>query len=94
MALFFYTNLSNIEISQWSRRPELWKKAIQFLKEPEPLSKVCFIHRDFHTANVLWKKGEISGVVDWTNACRGPAWVDIGHCRINLVMLFGIDVAD
>ena len=32
--------------------------------------------------------------MDWVNACRGPAGVDIGHCRLNLVCLFGTEAAD
>jgi len=32
--------------------------------------------------------------VDWVNACRGPAGVDIGHCRVNLALLYGISAAD
>ncbi|MFD0682267.1 MULTISPECIES: hypothetical protein [unclassified Paenibacillus] len=26
----------------------------------------------------------------WVNACRGPAGIDIGHCRLNPAMLFGV----
>ncbi|HEX6923219.1 MAG TPA: aminoglycoside phosphotransferase family protein [Bacillales bacterium] len=91
---FSYTDISNLEIPQWSSRPDLWKKAFQIVKGPKPKAPECFIHRDFHPANILWQNGRISGVVDWSNACRGPAWVDLGHCRMNLVMLYGIEAAD
>lgn len=36
----------------------------------------------------------MSGVVDWVNACRGPAGVDVGHCRINLAQIHGLAAAD
>jgi hypothetical protein len=36
----------------------------------------------------------VAGVVDWINACRGPASVDVAHCRSNLTLMFGPGVAD
>jgi aminoglycoside phosphotransferase (APT) family kinase protein len=51
-------------------------------------------HRDFHPGNVLWRDGRLSGVVDWTHSCVGPAAADVAHCRVNLAVLFGQDVAD
>jgi hypothetical protein len=42
----------------------------------------------------LWKDGQVSGVVDWVNACVGPVEIDIGHCRVNLALLFGVESAD
>ncbi len=52
------------------------------------------IHRDFHPDNVLWSDGRISGVVDWANACLGPAAVDVAHFRVNLAVLHGPATAD
>jgi phosphotransferase family enzyme len=43
---------------------------------------------------VLWRQGVVTGVVDWINACRGPAGVDVAHCRSNLTWMFGPEVAD
>jgi aminoglycoside phosphotransferase (APT) family kinase protein len=53
-----------------------------------------FIHRDYHPTNVLWHKGAVSGVVDWINACRGPAGVDVAHCRTDLAQMCGPAAAD
>ena len=64
------------------------------MKDIAPTTKQTFIHRDFHPTNVLWHDGNVSGVVDWVNACRGPANVDVGHCRVNLALLHGVEVAD
>ena len=41
--------------------------------------------RDFHPGNVLWRRGAVSGVVDWQGACVGPAVADVAHCRVNLL---------
>ena len=53
-----------------------------------------FIHRDYHPTNVLWEDGVVSGVVDWVNACRGPAGVDVAHCRTNLAKMYGPAAAE
>jgi aminoglycoside phosphotransferase (APT) family kinase protein len=45
------------------------------------------LHRDFHPGNVLWRRSQVSGVVDWLGCCAGPAAADVGHCRINLLTL-------
>ena len=78
----------------WTTQPLIWTQAIARLNEPEPDSPTVFIHRDYHPTNVLWQGGKISGVVDWINACRGPAGVDVAHCRINLVLMYGVAAAD
>jgi Phosphotransferase enzyme family len=36
---------------------------------------------------VLWRRGTVSGVVDWQAACTGPAVADVAHCRVNLLTL-------
>ena len=61
---------------------------------PEPAYRACFLHRDYHPVNLLFQDGRISGVVDWVNACVGPAGVDVAHCRGNLVTMYGVAVAD
>lgn len=77
----------------WSERPRLWERAIELVRRPAPASPPVFLHRDFHPVNVLWAGNAISGVVDWINACRGPAGVDVAHCRSNLALMYGPQVA-
>jgi Ser/Thr protein kinase RdoA (MazF antagonist) len=75
-------------------RPKLWETAIELWTERMPAYRPAFIHRDYHPGNVLWLRGEPTGVVDWANACRGPRGCDIAHCRSNLVQLAGQEAAD
>lgn len=91
---FTYNNVSELKVPTWSSVPEAWRKVIGIVQGPQPKVKECFIHRDYHPANVLWKNGVVSGVVDWVNACRGPAGIDIGHCRLNLALLYDVETAD
>jgi len=78
----------------WAQRPEAWLRGIELLDGPAPTDERLFIHRDFHPGNVLWRDGEVTGVVDWVNASIGSPWADVGHCRVNLADELGQDAAD
>lgn len=92
---FTYNDVFSLEVPSWSSVPESWKKAIEIVQGGRrPTYKPCFIHRDYHPTNVLWKNGNVSGVVDWVNACRGPAGIDVGHSRLNLALLYDVRTAD
>jgi hypothetical protein len=77
-----------------ARTPALWEKAIETWLEAMPTYQPRFVHRDFHSGNVVWTRRKLSGVVDWANACRGPWGCDIAHCRDNLITLSGQEAAD
>lgn len=51
------------------------------------------VHGDYQHFNVLWRDGELTGVVDWPNAARGNRGSDVGHCRLNLAVLFDAKTA-
>ena len=46
------------------------------------------VHGDYQHFNVLWSDGRLTGVVDWPNAATGNRGSDVGHCRLNLAVLF------
>jgi len=58
------------------------------LREEEVL-----VHGDYQHFNVLWCDGRITGVVDWPNAAKGNRGSDVGHCRLNLAVLFDASAA-
>ncbi len=89
-----YTNRNEVNIPDWTKKPDVWRVAFDRLHGEIPAFHEAFIHRDFHPTNVLWLGEEVSGVVDWPNACRGPAGIDVGHCRVNLALLYSVEVAD
>ncbi|QHW34071.1 aminoglycoside phosphotransferase family protein [Paenibacillus rhizovicinus] len=89
-----YCDASKLDTSPWSRYPERWLAAAAIVLGPEPESPKRFIHRDYHPTNILWSGGKVSGVVDWVNGCIGPAGIDVGHCRVNLAQLHGLEAAD
>jgi aminoglycoside phosphotransferase (APT) family kinase protein len=52
------------------------------------------VHGDFHPGNVLWQRGRISGVVDWSAARLESRWSELAYCRADVCLLLGPDVAD
>jgi aminoglycoside phosphotransferase (APT) family kinase protein len=83
-----------LKVPAWTAIPHAWERAIDLWLKGEPAAKRVFIHRDYHPTNVLWQQGTVTGVVDWINACRGPAGADVAHCRNNLTSMYGPEVAD
>jgi aminoglycoside phosphotransferase (APT) family kinase protein len=93
-AYFPYVDPVELVPPRWSEFPEKWEQAIEVVRGPRPPSGECFIHRDYHPNNVLWRGPRLSGVVDWVNACRGAAGFDVAWCRLNLAKLRGVAAAD
>jgi aminoglycoside phosphotransferase (APT) family kinase protein len=89
-----YNDRVALQVPRWSHQPDAWRKAIDVVQGVAPSYRECFVHRDYHPSNVLWSNGRVSGVVDWVNACRGPAGIDVAWCRHNLANLHGVSVAD
>ncbi len=80
------------ECPDWWQERSLWAEA-QSRSAEAPDFVPIFIHRDYHPVNVLWQEGRISGIVDWINACMGPAGIDVAHCRLNLAVMYGLEAA-
>src|SRR5687767_7944954 len=75
-------------------RADVWRESIALVAEERAPTRTCFLHRDYQHFNMLWSRERLTGVVDWSEACIGPPEVDVGHCRLNLTLLFSADVAD
>lgn len=75
-------------------RPDLWKEAFALVAEDRRPTRTCFIHRDYQHFNLLWSRERLTGVIDWVEASVGPPEIDVGHCRLNLAVLFSADLAD
>ncbi len=91
---FAWGEIKGQKVPEWSSVPDRWERAIGIAEGRPPTYTERFLHRDYHPMNVLWQADKISGIVDWVNACRGPAMVDIAHCRTNLVSLCDVEAAD
>src|SRR5687767_339538 len=61
---------------------------------PSVTSEHVFTHGDFNPSNVLWHRGRISGVVDWSAARLDTRWSELAYCRGSVCLLLGPDTAD
>jgi aminoglycoside phosphotransferase (APT) family kinase protein len=71
---------------KWAEHKRVWETAVEVFHDPIPEIDIGFVHRDFHPGNTLWRRNEITGVVDWQAACRGPSSIDPAHLRMNLLL--------
>ena len=80
-------------IPEDATRPELWQEASELLRGPAP-DRSRVIHGDYQHFNVLWSRGHLSGVIDWTWSGLGHPDRDLGHCRLNLAALYSPERAE
>jgi aminoglycoside phosphotransferase (APT) family kinase protein len=76
----------------WIADPGLREAARMAAASPRLDHRAGLAHGDYQHFNVLWRDGQ--RVVDWPNAATAPRGVDVGHCRLNLAVLFSADLAD
>jgi aminoglycoside phosphotransferase (APT) family kinase protein len=89
-----WLNADTLERPADARRPDLWDAAHAIVRRDPPLFTPRFVHRDYQHFNMLWVRGRLTGVIDWGGACVGPADIDVGHCRLNLAVLFSAEWAE
>lgn len=78
----------------WRTNTAAWDEAARIVGAGLPAEPAVFLHRDYQHFNLLWTGQRLSGVIDWTEACRGPREVDVAHCRWNLAVLFSVEMAE
>ena len=64
------------------------------LEEVWPLSeqnRSVLLHGDFWPGNILWRDGQIVGVIDWEDAALGDPLADIANTRLELLWAFGVE---
>jgi aminoglycoside phosphotransferase (APT) family kinase protein len=88
-----WLNREHLVVPAWSKRPSLWRDAFSLLEGAPTPDEVRFIHHDFQPFNLLWRRGALSGVVDWVWGSTGSPSIDVGHCRLNLTILYSPNVA-
>ena len=52
------------------------------------------LHGDYWVGNLIWRDGELVGVIDWEDAAVGDPAADLAGARLELVWRFGFDAAD
>jgi aminoglycoside phosphotransferase (APT) family kinase protein len=59
----------------------------------EPLPPTL-LHGDYHPGNVVWKRGTLAAVIDWSQAGTGDPRIDVSQCRADLALTSGLAAAD
>jgi aminoglycoside phosphotransferase (APT) family kinase protein len=52
------------------------------------------IHDDYHPGNVLWSRGRVSAIVDWTVPGIGQAVADVCYLRLDTSLVRGLEAGD
>ncbi|MET7637470.1 phosphotransferase [Streptomyces sp. NPDC005438] len=85
----------SVVVPAGTERPDLWRRAVDVIRQNPPAFRGCFLHRDFHPGNVLFtgdaSDPRVSGVVDWVETSWGPADLDVAHCSTALALLHGVE---
>jgi aminoglycoside phosphotransferase (APT) family kinase protein len=87
-------DLDGLTVPSSARRPDVWSAAKRVLATEPPSGDAVFVHGDYQHFNVLWSRGRLSALVDWTWSRIAPPDVDVSHCRLNLAVLFSADAAE
>ncbi len=56
-----------------------------------PLNAPVLLHGDFWPGNLLWREGQLVGVIDWEDAQVGDPVADLANSRLEILWAFGSD---
>jgi aminoglycoside phosphotransferase (APT) family kinase protein len=87
-------DLDALTVPASARRPEVWTAAKSVIATARPPGDAVFVHGDYQHFNVLWSRGRLSALVDWGSSRIAPPDLDVGHCRLNLAVLYSAEVAE
>lgn len=88
----YQTRLSHYPIDDLEARlssgltSESVERLLTTVASVEETTRDTLCHRDFHPGNLIWRGDTLTGVVDWTTSMAGPAWLDVAHFRVNLLV--------
>ncbi len=75
-------------------RPDVWAAAKDVVAAEPPQTEAVLTHGDYQHFNVLWSRGRLSALVDWSQAGIASPDLDVGHCRLNLAVLYSPEIAE
>lgn len=88
------TPLGQFEVPAGAQNPAVWKAAFDAIESPPPEDDAVFLHCDYLPVNLLWSRGQITGLTDWNSIHRGSRAIDVGQCRRYLAALYSPDRAE
>lgn len=88
------TPVGQFHVPVGAQRPAVWKAAFDAMEAPPPDDGAVFLHGDYLPVNLLWSRGQITGLTDWNGIHRGSRTIDVGQCRRYLASLYSADWAE
>jgi aminoglycoside phosphotransferase (APT) family kinase protein len=73
--------------------PDHWAHVVRLWPHVTPRTDTL-IHDDYHPGNVLWSRGRVTAVVDWTGAGLGQAAADITYLALDVSLVLGLEAGD
>lgn len=58
------------------------------------VNKSVLLHGDYWPGNLLWRDGQLVGIIDWEDAAPGDPLADIGNTRLEMLWAFGYEAMD
>lgn len=86
--------LGQFQVPGGAQEPAVWKAAFEAIESPPPEDDAVFLHCDYLPVNLLWSRGQITGLTDWNSIHRGSRAIDVGQCRRYLAALCSPDWAE
>ena len=72
----------------------LIRDVLEHLWPVPQLNEFVLLHGDFWPGNVLWKEGQLVGVVDWEDAATGEPLADVANSRLEILWAFGTEAME
>lgn len=83
-----------LTVPESALRPEVWTAAQEVVRAKGPQTEAVLTHGDYQHFNVLWSRGRLSALVDWSLSRITSPDLDVGHCRLNLAVLYSPEIAE
>jgi aminoglycoside phosphotransferase (APT) family kinase protein len=88
------TPLGQFQVPAGAQKPAVWKASFEAMESPPPDDDAVFLHGDYLPVNLLWSRGEITGLTDWNGIRRGSRAIDVGQARRYLASLYSPEWAE
>ena len=76
----------DVDARVWAEVARLWPTVA---RRPSTL-----VHDDYHPGNVLWHRGRLSSIVDWTTAAVGQPASDVCYLGLDVSLVLGLEQGD
>jgi aminoglycoside phosphotransferase (APT) family kinase protein len=76
----------DVDARVWAEVARLWPTVE---RRPSTL-----VHDDYHPGNVLWHRGHLSSIVDWTTAAVGQPAADVCYLGLDVSLVLGLEHGD